>query len=196
MIAHQGLQVLLTLLEQLIQQVAGALGHGLGGHSHRHLHRSAVGRAEGRQSGRVNPVIQPAQLAVDHLLGQRADLGAVELIDVVVGRLPVGGGVGLCNRGGCTIAVAVWNPVPALRVAHQPSKERVGCLAWKTSISCHVVSGSTDSLARYGRTLPSLQLFPKEDLAYAASVDPRNKSALGETHVAMPRLRLGFIGLG
>jgi hypothetical protein len=90
-IAHQGLQALFTLLEQLIQQVAGALGHGLGGHSHRHLHRSAGGRAEDRQSGRVNPVIQPAlrflsaEFAVDRLLGQRADLGAVELVDVVIG---------------------------------------------------------------------------------------------------------------
>lgn len=94
------------LLEQLIQRIAGALGHGLGGHSHRHLHRSTVGRAEGRQSGRVNPVIQPtlrllsAEFAVDRLLGQRAGLGAVQLVGVIVGLQPEGGGVGLGNRGG------------------------------------------------------------------------------------------------
>lgn len=54
----------------------------------------------------------PAQLAIDHLPGQRADLGAVELVDVVVGLLPVEGRGGPGNRGGCTVAIR--NPVPAL----------------------------------------------------------------------------------
>ena len=79
------------LLEQLIQRIAGALSHGLGGGGHGHLHRRAIDGAEGRQGGRVDPVIQPAlrflsaEFAVDRLLGQRADLGAVELVDVVIG---------------------------------------------------------------------------------------------------------------
>ena len=103
------------LLEQLIQRIAGALGHGLGGHSHRHLHRSAVGRAERRQGGDIDPVVQPAlrllaaELAADRLLGQRAGLGAVQLVGVIVGLQPEGGGVGLGNCGGKIVAVAVWN---------------------------------------------------------------------------------------
>lgn len=58
------------------------------------------------------------------------------------------------------------------------------------------LGGSAHRSARPGQALPSLQLFAKEDLTYAACVDPCNKSALGETHVAMPRLRRGFIGPG
>jgi hypothetical protein len=44
-------------------------------------------------------------VVIVHGTMQRADLGAVELVGVVVGMLPVGGGVGLGNRGGYTVAV-------------------------------------------------------------------------------------------
>jgi hypothetical protein len=84
-----------------------------------------VGRTEAGQAGSVDPVVQaglrflPTQLAIHHLPGQRADLGGIQLVGVVVGLLPVGGGGG---RNGidrsalplpAPLLVPLRNPVPA-----------------------------------------------------------------------------------
>ncbi len=109
------------LLEQLVQGITGALGHRLGGSDSGHLlgYGLAVGCADAGKSSRVDPVVQaglrflPTQLAIDHLPGQRADLGAVEFVGVVVGLLPVGGRGGRngIDRGAVTIASAAAGPV-------------------------------------------------------------------------------------
>ncbi len=63
-------------------------------HDNRRLLASGLASAyaETGYGGVVDPVVQSAlrlQPALDHLLGWRADLGAIELAGMIVGALPV-----------------------------------------------------------------------------------------------------------
>ena len=89
------------LLEQLVQRIIELHSLRLLGSGSWAVHSGGIAgtHAERRHGRRVDPVIQagvglgPGELAGGHLLGQRADVGAILFVAFLVGACPLGGGV-------------------------------------------------------------------------------------------------------